>query len=187
MRRFLHLMIFALVLTASSRYALAEHNDDTGERRGLSSASRFETRLITECREPWAAAGDEVIKAFEKAWSYTANGTKDSEAVVLVFRLDDGTYRGEWQGYTNEKYRFTFKWNPSAIAIVHTHPNSRSPEPESDDREVAKKFGVPIFTITNRGLYVYDPGTGRTNKVRKSLDWLKPCREESGGIFTLAR
>jgi hypothetical protein len=186
MRRFLHLMTFALVLTASGD-ALAEHNDNAGERRGLASAAKPATALITECREPWALAGDEVLHAFEKAWSYTANGTKDSESVVLIFRMEDGTYKGEWQGYTNEKYKFTFRWQPTAVAIVHTHPNNRSPEPEGDDRQVARKYGVPIFTITNRGLFVYDPRADRTYKVRNSLDWLKPCREAAGGIFTIAR
>lgn len=187
MRRFLHLLILALALMATATHAFAEYNEDAGERRGLSPLNKNEALLITECREPWAPAGDSVLGEFKRAWSYTGNGTKGVETVILIFRMEDGSYRAEWQGYTNEPYQFTFKWNPSAIAIVHTHPNNRSPEPEGNDKHVAEKYGVPIFTITNRGLYVYDPRTNRTSKVRDSLDWLKPCSEDARGILSLSR
>jgi hypothetical protein len=46
---------------------------------------------------------------------------------------------------------------PATVGIVHTHPNSSSAKPQDEDIIVANKFRVPIFTITNRGMFVYDP------------------------------
>jgi len=78
-----------------------------------------------------------------------------------------------WGGRTNESYKFTFDWNPSIIAIVHTHPNNCDPKPQEQDVLVARKFGVPILTITRRGMYVYDPGVDLITRVHDGTDWLE--------------
>jgi len=85
-------------------------------------------------------------------------------------------------GSTNEYKRFTFAWHPAAVAIVHTHPNSADPKPCSEDLAVADKHGVPVFTITSRGMYVYDPGTRKISKVMQGLDWLDQS-SWSKGLF----
>jgi len=113
-----------------------------------------------------------VAKELDKAWCISGAGTNGREGVVLIFRMPDGSYTGKSQGFTNEQYRFTFKWNPAALAIVHTHPNHSDPRPAEQDRRVADKYGVPNFTITISGMYVYDPATKKTSKVLNGLDWL---------------
>src|SRR5262245_24392153 len=87
----------------------------------------------------------------------------------------NGRYTAKPQGYTNQYKCCTFKWNPSAIAIVHTHPNCCDPRPGEGDKLVADKYGVPNFTITSTGMYEYDPATRRTNKVLDGLDWMNPA------------
>ena len=77
-------------------------------------------------------------------------------------------------GHTNETNKFGFKWDPAAIAIAHTHPNNKDPNPSSEDMRVADKLGVPILTITRWGMYMYDPSTHRITQVQNNLDWLKP-------------
>jgi len=57
--------------------------------------------------------------------------------------------------------------------VVHTHPNSLSPEPAGNDLYIADKYGVPVFTITNRGTFVYDPTKKKTWKVLDGLAWLE--------------
>lgn len=123
-----------------------------------------------------------IVKAFEKAWERSGNGTSSFEGVVLVLRMADGSFSGRDMGATNEFRRFTFAWHPAAIAIVHTHPNAADPRPCGDDIVASDKYGVPIFTITNRGMYVYDPGTRKTSKVMKDLDWLDQA-SWSKGLF----
>ncbi len=76
-------------------------------------------------------------------------------------------------GATNENRQFTFSWHPATIAIVHTHPNASDPKPQDEDIAVADRHHVPIFTITSRGMYVYDPGTRKLSKVMSNLDWLE--------------
>ena len=116
-----------------------------------------------------------VFVEFDKAWRNSIDGRSNRESVVLIFRTHDGSYRGELQHFTNEYLRARFKWNPAAIAIVHTHPDRCDPRPSEEDKRIANKYGVPNFTITNSGMYVYDPATRRTSKVFDDLDWLKPA------------
>jgi hypothetical protein len=113
-----------------------------------------------------------VVQQFENAWRDSIDGESNKEGVVLMFRMADGSYKGMSQGFSNEFRKFTFKWNPAALAIVHTHPNSCDPKPSEQDRRVADQYGVPNFTISVHGMYVYDPATKKTTKVMNGLDWL---------------
>lgn len=114
-----------------------------------------------------------VIKEFSKAWQNSGNGTTEVESVILILRMVDGSYQARSQGTTNEHRSFTFRWHPGAVAIVHTHPNNASPKPQEADCQIADKYGVPIFTLTLKGMYVYDPLTKKTTRVREGLDWLE--------------
>lgn len=117
-----------------------------------------------------------VIREFERAWQISGDGRYGQEGVVLFFSMEDGSYRGKALGFTGEYQKVKFKWNPAAVAIVHTHANSRDPRPSEQDQWVAMKYDVPIFTITMRGMYVYDPATRITGKVLDGLDWLNPYK-----------
>lgn len=117
-----------------------------------------------------------ATKEFERAWMVSGVGTNGREGVVLIFRMGDGSYKVQSQGYTNEYQRFRFKWSPAAVAIVHTHPNSCDPRPSEQDQRVAEEYDAPIFTITSSGMYAYDPATKFTIQVLDGLDWLKPSK-----------
>ena len=117
-----------------------------------------------------------IVKAFGKAWLKSGDGTTPQEAVVLILRMADGTYGGRVLGSTNEQYQFTFNWHPSTVAVVHTHPNKLDPRPYGQDLMIADKYRVPVFTITNRGMYVYDPDTRKISRVLANTDWLDLSR-----------
>jgi hypothetical protein len=119
---------------------------------------------------------EQIIKEFDRAWSLVKAGTVDAESVVLLFRKPDGTYIASSARYTNEYRKLTFTWQANAIAIVHTHPNSAPSKPTEEDMKVADKYGVPIFTITNRGMFMYDPATKNTVTVHRTTDWLNPAK-----------
>lgn len=114
----------------------------------------------------------QTIAAFDKAWRRSGNGTQPREGVVLILRMSDGSYRGREMGASNEHKRFTFHWHPATIAVVHTHPNSSDPRPQDEDILVAEKYQVPVFTITSRGMYVYDPTARKVRRLMANLDWL---------------
>lgn len=163
--------------------ATATANDDPCDAAGAApSVSRFTLSLVPSSLPLMPANGtrtnidQRIIKEFDKAWRASGDGTNGREGVVLIFRMADGSYTGRSQGFTNQYERFTFKWRPNAVAIVHTHPNSSDPKPAEQDQRVADKYGVPNFTITISGMYVYEPATRKTRKVVDGLDWLDPSR-----------
>ena len=128
---------------------------------------------------------EEVIKEFEKAWSVSKSGTLRQEGAVLIYRMQGGRYEARAQRVTNQYKEFTFRWHPAIAAIVHTHPNDSVPRPSKIDQQVADKYGVPIFTLTCRGMYVYDPITKKMNKIMDGLDWLESSKWTPGVYLTL--
>src|SRR5262249_45634534 len=100
---------------------------------------------------------ERIVEQMDHAWRIVGAGIDNKEAVLLLFRLPDGSIEARSAGLTNEQKAFSFKWPPSAIAILHTHPNSLDPKPSRTDRQLADSLGVAIFTLTVRGMYLYDP------------------------------
>jgi hypothetical protein len=174
-------LLFTSFYAASVRAqtpAIAPAIDDRGETTTvLPFESRFKLWFAPSASRLMPANStcnniDNVIKELDTAWRMSGDGANDREAVVLIFRMPDGSYTGRLQRFTNEFNELTFRWDPAAVAIVHTHPNSCSPRPSEQDRRVADKWGVPNYTITIKGMYVYDPATKKTSKVLNRLDWL---------------
>jgi hypothetical protein len=129
---------------------------------------------------------DRVVQEMDRAWRSVGAGADAKEAVLLVFRMPDGSIRARPAGITNEHKTFTIRWHPSAIAILHTHPNSVNPLPSSPDRQLAEKLRVPIFTMSIRGMFVYDPGTRTVTQVQSGLDWLALPKWKSNKVGKLS-
>src|SRR5215467_5799028 len=119
---------------------------------------------------------DDMINQFKKAWAVSKAGFDSCEGLVVVFLLQDGRYVGRSPGSTNEYEQVTFKFDPATIAIVHTHPNFINPRPSRIDQLAAEKLGIPVFTITSRGMYVYNPITMQTTRVMADQDWMDPSK-----------
>lgn len=171
-------LLVTLVAVSASAQTLAtvtagNRNEATTESAGSAGSGESVSRRSLMSANGWLATLDEgVIKALRQAWMASGDGTTSRECVVLIFRMADGSYRPKLQAFTNQYRMSTFKWNPAAIAIVHTHPNSCDPKPAEQDKRVADKYGVPNFTISISGMYVYDPATKKTSKLMNGLDWL---------------
>lgn len=117
-----------------------------------------------------------VTKEFQEAWHVSRNGSDGFEGLVLVYPTLDGSILARSQGKSDEQKHFTFGWAANIIAVVHTHPNDVDPRPVGADLRLADRFGVPVFTITRRGMYVYDPDTRKTTMVQDGLDWLQSAK-----------
>lgn len=117
-----------------------------------------------------------MIEEFNRAWIRAGDGFAANESVVLILRMVGGGYSARSLGTTNQNRAFTFGWHPATVAIVHTHPNGSDPRPQGEDINVADKYRVPVFTITSRGMFVYDPSTKTTSLVKRNLDWLDPSK-----------
>jgi hypothetical protein len=150
-----NLFAFAFLGTCSTVSAYSD--GETGETRTSFELSQIDGSITRE---------------FVKAWNHSHNGVDNVEALVFIFRNLDGSYWATAQGPTNESNKVRFKWDPAAIALVHTHPTSLDPKPSTQDMRVGDRFGVPIFTISRWGMFMYDPNTRRVTKIRHNLDWL---------------
>lgn len=160
MRQPFILALFCLTVSFSAAQAQLSHDGGGGENRVV-ARPHFQLSEINE----------QILKEFNAAWQQSALGTKDTEAVVLVLREPDGSIKAVSGGRTNQSYKSSFTWNPAIIAIVHTHPNSRDPRPSTNDIQIARTFDVPMFTITLKGMYLYDPATDKIAKVKSGVDW----------------
>ena len=130
---------------------------------------------------------DEVVKEFEAAWIRSCSGRSSRESLLLIFRNSYGFYKAVSAGMTNEYKKFTFTWDPNAIAIVHTHPNNSVPEPQEPDRRLADRLGVPIMTITSSGMFMYDPTVKKTTKLQDGLDWLDQSKWSRAPVVASSR
>ena len=159
----LHFVTAVLCLTTSLSTVQAQTNSNNDGRDLAVSPSRFRLSEIDK----------KVIKEFNGAWQQCVLGTKDIEAVVLLLREPDGSTRAVSAGRSTQAYQFTFRWNPAIIAVFHTHPNNRNPKPVTQDILVARRFDVPIFTLTRRGMFMYDPVNDRISIIKAGTDWLE--------------
>ncbi|HXI90957.1 MAG TPA: hypothetical protein VNO24_13145 [Blastocatellia bacterium] len=117
-----------------------------------------------------------AAKVFQEAWHVSRNGSDGFEGLVLVYATTDGGIIARSQGKSAEQKHFTFGWTSNIIAVVHTHPNGVDPKPAGDDLRLADRFAVPVFTITQRGMYVYDPDTKKVSLVKSGLEWLESAK-----------
>jgi hypothetical protein len=176
MKTILQLVVSAAVITAAAMAQSLNPNanqfgasSETGEPSGLHLDAERVSRTADFAISKFDKA---IVNEFSKAWQRSLNGTSAVEGVVVILRMGDGTYKGKELGSTNEIRRFTFRWHPATVAVVHTHPNASDPKPRDEDLFLADHHDVPVFTITSRGMYVYEPGTKKVRRVLEGLDWL---------------
>jgi hypothetical protein len=124
-----------------------------------------------------SVTGDMIAK-FSEAWIACRSGVGRVEAVVLILRDSNGSFNAELLPPSNEYMKFTFVWNHNTVAVAHTHPKSGSARPVPADIQLADRFDIPMFTLTLKGMYMYDPKTKKTSVVHDGLDWLRPSKWE---------
>ena len=114
----------------------------------------------------------EALSEFRKSWDQVQHGLSPRESVILILRTSTG-YQARRLPPTNEYRQLTFAWHPATLAVLHTHPNNCPAPPQPDDIKIADKYQVLMFTLTSRGMFVYDPDTKRTTRVMDGLSWLE--------------
>lgn len=155
-------LFVSLAICLSFSFSAHAQSPSKSDRQGGGSLPRFVLSDIDQ----------DIVRELNGAWQQCVLGTRDTEAVVLVLRNPDGSIKAVSGGRSNKAYEFTFVWNPAIIAVFHTHPNNRPPQPVGQDILVARKFDVAIFTLSRRGMFLYDPVTDRITKVKNGIDWL---------------
>jgi hypothetical protein len=142
-----------VILAAAAATPVLSHNGN----RGAFDLAKIDRAVVTQFRKAWASAG---------------LGNKNIEVVILIRRNRDGSYRADMDN-TDKRHRSAhFAWSPSIIAVFHTHPNRASEKPSVADRKLADRFRVPIYTLTSRGIWVYDPAIRKTSRIIDGVRWL---------------
>jgi hypothetical protein len=114
-----------------------------------------------------------VTAAILRAWEQTRNGLSRNEA---GFRLD-----ARRAGYEIVEVASTNQFSAQSLPIIpgvtfalfHVHPSQADPAPSEKDRMIADQFSIRIFTIHALGVFVYDPGTRKTLKLRNGTGWMR--------------
>ena len=116
------------------------------------------------------------MNEFQKASLLSGNGCDKTEALVLLYQMRDGSISARSLARSGLSRQFSFAWAANILAVVHTHPNHDDPQPIGQDLRLADRFGIPVFTITQRGMYVYDPASKKISRVQDGLNWLELSR-----------
>jgi hypothetical protein len=112
-----------------------------------------------------------LVNELQRSWRSVQNGKSTHESVILILRTVAG-FQARRLPLTFEHRKATFAWHPAIVAVIHTHPNDCPARPQPDDIAIADKHRVFMFTLTDTGMYVYDPITRQTGKVIDGLLWL---------------
>jgi hypothetical protein len=161
--------ILLILVSVGVAIALAS---SIGEALAKTRASSYKTMAATIV----SRVNEAVVTEFRKAWRMSGRGSGEIEGAVLLCQDADGAISARSLGQTNQRRRFPIICDPTVIAIVHTHPNKSNAQPERADWEIADHLRIPVFTITNRGMYVYDPGKRKISKVQEGLNWLDSAK-----------
>lgn len=167
--------IISTLVSASMTIAFASSAGEALAKEKTRSCKATTASVVSRINEA-------VVVEFGKAWRVSGCGIGEIEGAVLLCLMADGSISARSLGQTNQRRKFTIVCDADVIAIVHTHPNKSSAEPEGGDLEIADRLRIPVFTITNRGMYVYDPGSRRISKIQSGLNWLDSTRWIRGKV-----
>lgn len=108
-----------------------------------------------------------------------------SERAAFIVEQNDGTLGcQEWPSmHTYHSEQFRGAMPPQVIAIVHTHP-VQFPMPSGQDNEEATHLGIPIYTITIRGVYKSEPGGTHAVKITDKQSWIRDTPPSTAALRT---
>lgn len=88
-------------------------------------------------------------QCFAKLLELGGHGRRSDERAAFLTWEGEGRIGCVVWPRTNQHRMATFqgKWPENTVAVAHTHPRSR-PEPSVQDREEARRIGIPIFVVT---------------------------------------
>ena len=116
------------------------------------------------------------IQASSDAWKRAGIGSARTEAGFFVLgSVQNPSFKNF--PFTNESGTVTGLAVPlGAIATVHTHPNALGAPPSPGDISNSDRVNLPFYVLSNRGLYVHNPGLKGSTLLRSRLSWLTPCK-----------
>ncbi|HSB08879.1 MAG TPA: hypothetical protein VLM38_05170 [Blastocatellia bacterium] len=136
--------------------------------RAQLSLPAFSVELVNRSSSKSILRSTAVTNAIARAFAMSGSGTINVEYGFGVIMKANGDFettpvtRGE-----SGIWRATVP--ASIIAIFHTHRNEVSPRPSDRDMQESDRLQRPIYVISDRGVWVYEPDPMRRRKGRSSL------------------
>jgi hypothetical protein len=90
-------------------------------------------------------------------------GFSNGEAGASVYRDASGRYHCHTITSSIAGGAVDIRLHPDAVAILHTHPLRTQPSPSSIDAALARRLGIPVYTLQPEGVFRVDP-TGRVTQ-----------------------
>ena len=96
-----------------------------------------------------------VRAALERLFARAQYGLAPFESAAWVVRSEGGGVGLRPWSLSGAAERATWKGLPpdGAVAIVHTHPRRADPRPSAADAALARRLGLPVYTLTRSGLW----------------------------------
>jgi hypothetical protein len=118
-----------------------------------------ETKVRTAMADAWKRAKNGLGEGREEA-GFAINGSPSAYAVVP-------------HQQTNQDMKMTTTLQPNVAAEIHVHPTKSQPDPSDNDRKIADKHKIPVYTIHQSGVFKYDPATKKTVRLGDLKDFVK--------------
>ena len=115
-----------------------------------------------------------VQQGMKDAWMKAQNGeAAGGEEAGFFINGSPSAYSIVPHQQTNQTMAITTSIQPNASAEIHVHPNHGIAEPSDNDRKVADHHKIPVYTLSNRGVYKYDPTTKTTSRLGDLKEFVK--------------
>lgn len=102
----------------------------------------------------WLATAP-VRAALERLMERARFGLAPYETAAWVVRGRDGDVALRDWSFSGAVEKATWR-GPApdgALAVVHTHPRAADPRPSAGDVALARRLGLPVYTLTRTGLW----------------------------------
>ncbi|PWT87401.1 MAG: hypothetical protein C5B54_12390 [Acidobacteria bacterium] len=121
-----------------------------------------------------------VLLIFADLWNSTP--LNQVEGAAWIVRTTDGSFQPvHWQ-YNPDRRAQHWSGNlPENLAAqVHTHPDRVDPKPSAEDKLVAQKMSIPLYTVSRNGVWKASPNGEITQE--KGSGWFKDAAKSCGKL-----
>ncbi len=102
----------------------------------------------------------QLLSIFYDEWRASAFGQApdNTERAEWIF-YDDSRYVGQqWPASYRRKEETWHGLIPQdAVGQAHTHPSGTDPRPSGNDVAVARRLGMPVYTVSRSGIWMASP------------------------------
>ena len=122
----------------------------------------------------------EVVRAMQRIWNMSGNGTTGIEATFILSGTPDN-FTIEYEPMTHEQGQQHIYLNANTFAVFHVHPNNSGKYPSTPannyahngkgDTGMADANRLDVYVVHRDGLTVYRSSTKVTVSLRDNMSW----------------